>query len=363
MPRRGENIRKRADGRWEGRYIEGYSKDGKSKYRSIYGRTYSEVKEKLNQYKKLCNKDTNNKSDLKELFHEWLNIKESTVKPSTYAKYYHFIEKHFIPYFKNVKTIYLTSELVQDFIYEKNNLSEKTVNDMISLLIQIIKYGQSKNYIGYFDFNSIISPKSPNKELPVLKNSEFTKLVDYIQINFDIEKIGVLLSLFMGMRLGEICALQWNDINFYDETIRIEKTIQRLKDLNSNSIKKTKIIIDVPKSQNSIREIPIPSFLLDLLKENKANDRAYILTGTIHYIEPRSYQKKFKCYLKEAGIPDINFHALRHTFATRAIEQEFDIKSLSEILGHSSVKFTLERYVHPSSEHKKMNLEKLAVFY
>lgn len=363
MPRRGENIRKRADGRWEGRYIEGYSEDRKSQYRSIYGKTYLEVKEKLKQYKELCDRSTNNKIDLKELFHEWLSIKENNVKPSTYVKYHHFIEKHFIPYFKNVKTIYLTGEIVQDFIYEKSYLSEKTVHDMISLLIQIIKYGQSKNYIGYFDFNSIISPKSPNKELPVLKNSEFTKLVNYVQINFDIEKIGVLLSLFMGMRLGEICALQWGDVNFCDETIRVEKTIQRLQDLSHQSGKKTKIIIDVPKSQNSIREIPIPSFLLKLLKEHKANNKVYILTGTGHYIEPRAYQKKFKHYLEDAGIPDINFHALRHTFATRAIEQEFDIKSLSEILGHSSVKFTLERYVHPSSEHKKMNLEKLSVFY
>lgn len=103
--------------------------------------------------------------------------------------------------------------------------------------------------------------------------------------------------------------------------------------------------------------------MLELLKEYKANDKSYILTGTTDYIEPRSYQKKFKTYLENAGIPDINFHALRHTFATRAIEQGCDIKSLSEMLGHSSVKFTMERYVHPSNEHKKMNLEKLAVFY
>lgn len=109
--------------------------------------------------------------------------------------------------------------------------------------------------------------------------------------------------------------------------------MQRLKNLDKNAKTKTKIVIDTPKSQKSIRDIPIPSFMLELLKEYKANDKSYILTGTTDYIEPRSYQKKFKTYLENAGIPDINFHALRHTFATRAIEQGCDIKSLSEMLG------------------------------
>ncbi len=363
MPRRGENIRKRTDGRWEGRYIEAYSVTGKACYRSVYGKTYAETKEKLKQCKKLCDKNAGNRITMEELFKEWLNMKENTVRPSTKVTYDYFIEKHFIPYFRNVKTMYLTSELVQDFVSEKSSLSPKTVHDMLSLLIQIIKYAQSKKYINYFDFNSIIYPKLQSKELPVLKNSEFIKLVNYVQVHFEIQKIGVLLSLFMGLRLGEICALQWKDINFAEETIHISKTMQRLKNSDDNAETKTKIVIDVPKTQKSIRDIPIPSFLMTLLREYKSNDNSYILTCTTDYIEPRTYQKKFKTYLEEAGIPDINFHALRHTFATRAIEQDFDIKSLSEILGHSSVKFTLERYVHPSDEYKKMNLEKLAVFY
>lgn len=363
MARRGENIRKRTDGRWEGRYIEAYLSDGKAVYRSVYGKTYTETKEKLSLNKNLCNQNISNKISMEELFREWLNIKENSIKQSSQVTYRYFIDLHFIPYFKGVKAMYLTSELVQDFISQNNELSTKTMCDMISLLIQIIKYGQSKKYISFFDFDSIVYPKSKSDELPVLKNSEFIKLVNYVQTNFDVQKTGILLSLFMGIRLGEICALQWEDVNFSDETIHIGKTMQRLKNLDKNAKTKTKIVIDTPKSQKSIRDIPIPSFLLELLKEYKATDKSYILTGTTDYIEPRSYQKKFKTYLENAGIPDINFHALRHTFATRAIEQGCDIKSLSEMLGHSSVKFTMERYVHPSNEHKKMNLEKLAVFY
>lgn len=362
MPRRGENIRKRTDGRWEGRYIESYSNNGKACYRSVYGTTYSDIKEKLKQYKKLC-KNTGSKITVKDLCIEWLKMKEDALKPSSYVKYNSSVEKHIIPCFKNVKAMYLTCDLVNGFVQEISYLSEKTIHDLLTLFIQIIKYGQSKNYIGYFDFNSIAYPKIASKELAVLKSSEVTRLVSYVQITFKIEKIGVLLSLFMGIRLGEICALKWKDVNFSEETIRIEKTMQRIKNIDKNAESKTKIVIDMPKSQKSIRDIPIPSFILELLKKYKSDGNNYLLTGTPEFIEPRVYQEMFKRYLNEAGVEDINFHALRHTFATRAVEQDFDIKSLSEILGHSSVKFTLERYVHPSNEHKKKNLEKLKIFY
>ena len=363
MPRRGENIRKRADGRWEGRYIESYTSTGKACYRSVYGSTYAETRDKLKQHKKLSDKGLGSKNDMAELCQEWLSFKKTAIKESTYVKYHGFIENHIIAYFRNVKAMYLTSDLVSKFIIERESLSEKTLHDMLSVLIQIIKYGQSKNYIGYFDFDGVIYPKVARKELPVLKNTELIKLVNHVQLTFEIQKIGVLLSLFMGIRLGEICALQWKDVNFSEETIHIYKTMQRLKNMDSKAETKTKIVIDAPKSQKSIREIPIPSFLMELLREYKADDEAYVLTGTADYIEPRAYQRIFNKCLNESGVADINFHALRHTFATRAVEQEFDIKSLSEILGHSSVKFTLERYVHPSDAYKKMNLEKLSVFY
>ncbi len=363
MPRRGENIRKRADGRWEGRYIESYLSNGKACYRSVYGATYAETREKLRQHKKLSDKGISNKIGMGELCREWLHIKQSTIKESTYVKYHNFIENHFIPHFRSAKAACMTSDLVSEFMTEQESLSEKTLHDMLSVLVQIIRYGQSKNYIGYFDFDSVIYPKVARKELPVLKNTELIKLVNHVQFTFEIQKIGVLLSLFMGIRLGEICALQWKDVNFSEETIHIYKTMQRLKNMDSQPASKTRIVIDAPKSQKSIREIPVPSFLMELLREYKTNDEAYILTGTADYIEPRVYQRMFSRYLNESGVADINFHALRHTFTTRAVEQEFDIKSLSEILGHSSVKFTLERYVHPSDAYKKMNLEKLSVFY
>lgn len=363
MAKRGENIRKRIDGRWEGRYISSYSDTGKAFYHSIYGKSYAEVKEKLKQYKTHCDQNISSKITIQELFKEWLYMKQDSIKESSYVKYYNFIEKHFIPYFGKSKTMYLTNEHIQNFISEKSYLSEKTVHDMLSVLIQIIKYGQSKRYIGYFDFQAVIYPKIPYSELTVLKKSDITRLVNYIQSNFEIHKIGVLLSLFMGIRIGEICALKWYNVNLADENIHIEKTMQRLKIFDTESTAKTKIVIDTPKSQKSIRNIPIPSFLLEVLKKYKSGGETYVLTGTVNYIEPTIYERIFSTYLEEAGIKNTNFHTLRHTFATRAVEQGFDIKSLSELLGHSSVKFTMERYVHPSDTHKKMNLEKMKIFY
>ncbi len=136
--------------------------------------------------------------------------------------------------------------------------------------------------------------------------------------------------------------------------------------MDGNSPFKTKVIIDTPKSRKSVRTIPISDSLLIQLKREKAKypPDAFFLTGKVRkFMEPRVYSEKFKRYLEASRVDDINFHALRHTFATRAEEKEFDIKSLSEVLGHSSVKFTLERYVHSSQALKKQGIEKLASSY
>lgn len=363
MPRRGENIRKRIDGRWEGRYIEKYDINGKACYRSVYASSYSEIKTKLKDHQNSQLKTIQCSVTVEELCNEWLLNKKSMIKESTYMNYYTVIQNHIIPFYKNKKTRFITSESVDAFIKAKLLiLSEKTVHDIITIFKQIIKYAVSKKYIGYFEFE-ITQPKIPTNDLTVLDNYEHNKLINYIQLTFDVNKTGILLSLFMGLRIGEICALKWKDIDFQNKILKISKTMQRIKNLDVNAVNKTKIIIDTPKSQKSVREIPIPSFMFVLLNEYKSNEDNYVLTGTPDFIEPRVYETMFKKYLKEAGMKDINFHALRHTFATRAVEQNFDIKSLSEILGHSSVKFTLERYVHPSKEYKRMNMEKMAAFY
>ena len=166
----------------------------------------------------------------------------------------------------------------------------------------------------------------------------------------------------MGLRIGELCALQWSDIDVDNGIMKISKTMQRLQNLSNTNSKKTDVVISSPKSDSSSRIIPIPEFLQILFKQYKTNDiDAYFLTGTSErFIEPRTYQYYFKKVLKENNIEQTNYHILRHTFATRCIENGFDIKSLSEILGHSSVKITLDRYVHSSMDLKRKNMLRIS---
>lgn len=176
----------------------------------------------------------------------------------------------------------------------------------------------------------------------------------------NIYKFGVLLSLYTGIRIGELCSLQWQDFSSCGDVLSVRKTIQRVQNTNSTADRKTKVIITEPKSQCSKRDIPIPTFLMEYIRRFRAEDSAFVLSGQQEkYVEPRTMQNHFKRYIKQSGIAPAGFHALRHTFATRCVEVGFEIKSLSEILGHSSVTITLNRYVHSSFELKANNMNKL----
>lgn len=370
MSKRGENIRKRKDGRWEARILD----DTRNKYKSIYAKSYSEIKEKVRSIGNVKSREKSHRNiALKDLCKEWLNYTEIRAKQSTVAKYTHTINRHIIPQLGDLKVSEIEYSTINEFIKMKatsgkldnsGGLSPKTVRDIVSILKQILKFAQANEYIQPINYD-FSKPKSQIKELKVLTVTEQEKLVFYLKNNINFENSGILLALYTGIRLGELCALKWEDIDFNTSTIKIRKTIQRIQNTNKDSKHKTIIIIDTPKSINSIREIPIPDFIFTMLYElSKYNSsQNYILTGQKQFIEPRTYQYRFKKILKEAGVSDIKFHALRHTFATRAVEKEIDIKSLSEILGHATVSFTLDRYVHSSMELKKSNIEKLVACY
>jgi len=372
MPRRGENIHKRKDGRWEGRYIDCRKSDGRAHYKSIYARSYTEVKAKLSKLKAVpIHRQVTSLVTLEQLCFLWLEDKKITVKESTHARYYQVICGHIVPYFVGVKTDRINNSMVNQFVKDKlqhgrlnkkGGLSAKSVNDILSILLSIVQYGEKKGYIVGFDYE-VIRPKREYKELDVLSHQEQNRLLQHIKQDLDHKKLGVMLALYTGIRLGELCALTWGDIDFETGTLKITKTLQRIKDMKADSEKKTKMVIDSPKSQKSVREIPLPMFLLCALGNFRRENNVYILSNKLKYIEPRFYQNKFKQYLKQSELQPIPFHALRHTFATRAVEQQFDYKTLSEILGHSSVRFTLERYVHSSIDTKRASMERLAVGY
>ena len=206
--------------------------------------------------------------------------------------------------------------------------------------------------------------KKRTKELCVLSLSEERTLLLHLFNNTDLYKLGVLICLYTGIRIGELCALKWKNVCIDQRVIKIQHTMQRISNLDQPTNEKTRIIVTEPKSQSSIREIPIPSQLLSTLKLYATVPEAYVLSGKIdQYIEPRTMQYRFKSYLKTLGLPNTNFHSLRHTFATRCVESGIDIKCLSEILGHATVNITLNRYVHSSFDMKQKCIERIANFY
>ena len=196
----------------------------------------------------------------------------------------------------------------------------------------------------------------------MLSFSDEKRLNAYLKKHLTPENFGIILAKEAGLRIGEICALQWNDFDLDKGTVCINKTLQRVKNTDEKTTSKTKIIITAPKSQKSVREIPLSDKLMAIVKKlyNYENSDTYVVTGTKKYSEPRKIQRKFMKLLKSFGIMHVCFHGLRHLFATEAVENGFDIKSLSEILGHSTVKFTLDRYVHGSFELKRANMNKMA---
>ncbi len=369
MSKKGENIYKRKDKRWEARYVKGYHPDGSAQYGYCYGKTYREAKQKVTEAKAalLTNRPTAVTSHRRRFaFYcdEWLRINRNRVKESTYVKYNTMLENHIKPRLGGCLVQSLTSVIVEQFSHEllyEEGLAPKTVKDILTMLHSVLKY-TVKQFPEPIPMIEIIYPKDPKKEMRVLTRDEQTQFVQYLLNDMDECKFGVLLTLLTGMRIGEVCALRWENVSLREKTIRVSSTMQRLRDFDDNRTSRTKIVISDPKSDTSSRMIPLTEYAVKLCETQWcSNSAAFVLTGeTGRYIEPRTMQYRLEHYTKECGLEDVHFHTLRHTFATRCVEVEFEIKSLSEILGHSSPRITLERYVHSSMELKRDNMNKLA---
>jgi integrase len=170
----------------------------------------------------------------------------------------------------------------------------------------------------------------------------------------------VYICLCSGMRIGEVCALTWDDVDTDNGTIHVRRTIQRIYNIDEG-LRKTELILDAPKTKNSIREIPMSKDLLRMLKPIKkiVNGSFFVLTNDAKPTEPRTYRTYYKNLMKELGIPALKFHGLRHSFATRCIESKCDYKTVSVLLGHSNISTTLNLYVHPNFEQKKKAIDQM----
>ena len=264
------------------------------------------------------------------------------------------LNKHILPVFGNIKYNCITVKLVQQFIEIKLNsgLSSKYVDDIVVPMKSIAKY--ICRIHGYRDtMTDVTVPKSETKEMILLTNKHQKILCKYLTANISNNNLCILLSLFMALRVGEICGLKWEDIDLNKNILTVRRTVQRISRSGC-----TELYIGSPKSVSSHRSIPLPLFLMPTLRQFKGLDNEYILSGSARIIEPRTLQRRFKAILKKVGLPSTNYHSLRHMFATNCVAAGFDVKTLSVILGHSSVETTLNRYVHSSYERKAecMNL-------
>ena len=371
MARKGENIFKRKDGRWEGRYIRDRV-NGKAVYGYVFGKTYSEVKAKKNKAiaAKIPQTPTSATTEplLKDIATQWLEDLKAIRKKSTIAKYKGQLQKYITPNFGNLCINKITNSELVNFSRKLLSgcngrvLSPRTVADILSRMKSIRKFALLQGYnIGYTsDFMSVPQDK---KTIRVLTTREQEILINYLNTKTDAINLGLLLCLSTGLRIGELCALKWDDISISEGELHVRRTMQRLQNLDKTQVAKTYIDIGEPKSKCSVRTIPLPNSIVSLLKTACVSG-AYLLTGQKSYfIEPRTMENRFKRVLKECGIEKANFHSLRHTFATRCVEVGFDIKSLSEILGHANVNITLNRYVHPTMKLKRENMNKLSELF
>lgn len=347
MSRRGINVYKRKDNRWEGRfYIR-----GTKKYRSVYGKTYTEARDKLRRIQ-LENTPVGYSGIMfNAVVLNWLEERKSITKTGTVGTYSARISKHILPYFEGKKYKDINCMDITNFINYKLScgLSAKYVSDITMMLKSASKLFSEttgcENRLA-----AVKLPKARTRETDTLTANEQKLLCDeLLKMDSDIS-VGIYLSSFTGLRIGELCALRWGDINFEERLMRVDKTVQRVAVPNGRY--KTSVVLSTPKTDTSSRIIPLPCFLTELLEPHRKDDGIFIVSGKDTPTEPRTLTHHFKNILQRAGVPDVKFHALRHTFATNCLHRNFDVKTLSEILGHANTDITMRIYVHTSLDRK-----------
>lgn len=388
------SIRKRSNGTWEGRYSDGRDKNGRQIQRSVYGKTRKEVAEKLNTIlnsKQKCTYVAPQKLLVKEWLIQWLQSYASiSTRPSTYISYEGYIHNHFIPILGDIPVQHLTPATIQSFYNQKHEngrtdgkggLSSKTIRNMNNMFHLAMEQARLNGIIAVNPTQGVVIPRQEKKEMRVLSVDEQAKLMSVIHMH----RLGfaILFDLATGLRIGELCALRWSDVNFNKCTIKVSRTLQRLMktraeldeiDDDDTESYNTVLIEGAVKTPNGFREIPIPEKIWVKLLEHKEQQQCEYMTlgvpilpngfvfsmpfGTC--VEPSTMRDALNYLLKIAGVEHANFHALRHTFATRAVESGVNIKTLSDILGHATVQITMDLYCHTSIDLMRESMDKMS---
>lgn len=388
MAKKGENIYQRADGRWEGRYISGYdAMTGKAQYGYVYAASYSEVKrrkrtiEKEMEQKQQQEKLKQRRLTVAECFEEWMAWKSTdpTLHQSTLDQYRRHLDKHILPELGRYKMCLLNSRALDQFRMDKlehgrldgtGGLSISMVNTLMFVVYSMLDYALEERYIGEIPRKKKRRIKRGEREVRVFSKAEQDRIESVLfncfpRPDYGETCVGIFFALYTGLRIGELAGLKWRDIDLAGSKVFVRRTLQRGV-APKGSDTKTSIYLGPPKSRNSQRTFPIKQELCEMMRayyETRPEDRRYpdsaVFSVEGKHIEPRVYQKRLKWVLRKAGVEEANFHALRHTFATRCIERNMDIQSLSECLGHSSGTITLDVYAHSFADHKRSCVNRL----
>ena len=324
-----------------------------------------------------------NLKTIKEIAVAWLEYKRPFVKDSTFAAYALTVQNHIVPAFG--ESCELPETDVQQFVLQKleNGISVKTIKDILIVLKMVMKYGVKQSWLLHAEWDIKYPTTSTNKELEVLSVGNHRKILNHIQSHFTFtglgiyislstglrigeicalkfQSLGIYLCLTTGLRIGEICALRWSDICLKKGSLTVQRTIERIYVITPDE-KHTEIVINTPKTANSCREIPLSREALSLIKPllKVVNPAFYVVTNDAKPTEPRTYRSFYKRFMASLNMPDLKFHGLRHSFATRCIESGCDYKTVSVLLGHANISTTLDLYVHPNMEQKKRCIERM----
>ena len=373
MPDKHEHIYKRKDGRWEGRYRSGTDSSGAAVYRSVYGQSNSEVRMKLF----FCDKSDNSadympKSTLLfgDVISLWQKANANHCKGATVLKYENLITNHILPELGGYRLADIDTFVLADFMDNKlmngrldqtGGLSASYVRSIMRIVFEVIDFAAEENMCEPLKAKTKIrKPALERREFDILDIRSQARLEKQLFLSPNETAAGILISLNTGLRLSEICALKWSDIDFENAILHVRTTVARVRNTGEGS--KTKLIIDRPKTKSSFRDIPISSYLMKMLVSLYEKRKSeYVVSDQEGFISPRTYSYRFHKVLEKYNVKQVNYHALRHTFATRCIEHGVDVKTLSEILGHSNASITLNTYVHSSMERKREQLEKLTM--
>ena len=359
MAKKGENIYKRKDGRWEGRYIKKRDENQRIVYGYVYGKKYSEVKEKLVIVKAKSLDHSININIYYGTLEDWLNYWMETtmrrsIKETTFYSYYRLMKRYIIPSMGTYRLHTITHIQIQAFInfLIDKELSSGTIRNILNILKQSLHEAVNQNFLERNPCDRVILPKLKRSTVHALSTAQQRKLE--IRAFQSKNCSPVIIALYTGMRIGEISGLKWSDIDFDHHKISVKRTFSRVLD-EENLYAKTKIAFGTPKSEESVRVIPIAKNLSNyLLEKRKTATSEFVISNRKgNAAEPRLINYRFKKLIKEADIGDIHFHVLRHTFATRCLEKKIDITSLSRLLGHRSTKMTLDTYTDSMYEKRQ----------